>query len=63
MIDRLRQVLDGLRGRLSRRTEDAYKTRDLAEPGSVDETYARGQADAYGNAEDTVREAQDEADR
>lgn len=63
MIDRLRQILGGLQGRLSRRAEDAYKARDQATDGSFEEAYAQGQAQAYGESADAIRDAQAEADR
>jgi hypothetical protein len=60
---KLQRVLGRLYGGLAGRAEDAYATRDAAdaEGDSEAQTYAAGQASAYGQAAQSVREAQDEA--
>lgn len=63
MIDRLRQTLRDLRGRLGRRAEDSYKMRDAADSGSLAESRAGGKAEGFAESADAVREAQDDADR
>jgi hypothetical protein len=60
---RLQGVLGRLYGGLAARAEDAYRSRDAAdaEGDSEAQTYAAGQAQAYGQAAQSVRDAQDEA--
>jgi hypothetical protein len=60
---RLQGVLGRLYGALADRAEDAYRTRDEAdvEGDSEAQTYAAGQAQAYGQAAQSVRDAQDDA--
>jgi hypothetical protein len=60
----LQKVLSRLRQKLVGKAETAYSDRDAAdETGRRDaQVYAAGEAHAYGDAADTVRDAQDEAD-
>lgn len=60
----LQRVLGILRAKLSGQTEDAYRERDAAEGrGDFNAlSYAAGEAHAYGKAEDSVRNAQRDAD-
>ena len=60
---KLQRVLARLYGGLAGRAEDAYRTRDAAEDegNSEAQAYAAGQARAYGEAAQSVRDAQDEA--
>jgi hypothetical protein len=60
-MPRLKAALKRLRGSLMRRTEDAYTVRDQAAT-SHDETYADGEAHAYGVAADAVRDEQSATD-
>ena len=52
-LRRLREVFSG-------RAEDAYLERDTAKHDSHEESYAAGEAHAYGIASDDVRKAQEE---
>jgi hypothetical protein len=60
---KLQGVLGRLYGALAGKAEDAYRTRDTAdsEGDSEAQIYAAGQAQAYGEAAQSVREAQDDA--
>jgi hypothetical protein len=59
---RLQGVLGRLHGNFADKAEDAYRDRDAA--GNLGgRMYAAGQAQAYGQAEETVRKAQAEADK
>jgi hypothetical protein len=59
----LRETLRKLRASLSGKAEDAYRDRDAARSRSNEESFAAGEAHAYGDASDQVREAQDAEDR
>ena len=63
ILTRLQKVLANLRGKLVGKTEKAYRDRDEADKNNEHhaQTYAAGEAHAYGQAEQAVREAQDEA--
>jgi hypothetical protein len=60
---KLQAALGRLQSRLAGRAVDAYRVRDAAdaEGNSEAQTYAAGQAQAYGQAAESVREEQDEA--
>jgi hypothetical protein len=60
----LHKVLDRLRRKLAGKAETAYSDRDAAdETGRRDaQVYAAGEAHAYGEAVEAVRDAQDEDD-
>ncbi len=60
----LQKVLAGLRSNLSSKAEDAHRDRDEADRRNKheDKTYAAGEAHAYGEAEEVVRDAQREAE-
>jgi len=61
----LQRVLAGLQNALSGKTEDAYRARDAAEERRDPEgqTYAAGEAHGYADSAQSVRDAQDEADK
>jgi hypothetical protein len=61
----LQKVLGRLQQKLAGKAETAYGDRDAAdETGRRDaQVYAAGEAHAYGEAADAVRDAQDEADK
>jgi len=63
VINELREKLHGLRGRFARSAESAYKDRDEADSHSNAESFAAGEAHAYGVAADAVREEQEPGDR
>jgi hypothetical protein len=59
MLNRLKTVLERLQGRFNRKAEEAYDERDAAtDPGK--ESYAAGEAHAFGVAADDVRAAEKE---
>jgi hypothetical protein len=60
---RLQDVLGRLQGKFAGKTEDAYRDRDAADlnGNQAAQTYAEGEAHAYGEAAESVREAQDDA--
>ena len=58
MLDGLISTLRRLRGRLAGKAEEAYEKRDSAESDSREESYAAGEAHAYGVAADEVRKEQ-----
>lgn len=62
IADRLKKTLQRLRAVLSGKAEEAYRERDDAKEQSDAETYAAGEAHAYGIASDEVRKAQQEQD-
>ena len=60
---RLQKVLARLQSKLGSKAEDAYRDRDEASMRNEHDahTYAAGEAHAYGEAVEDVRDAQDEA--
>jgi hypothetical protein len=63
--NKLQQVLAALQEKLGGKTEDAYRERDEADSRNKPEAraYAAGEAHAYGQAAEAVRDAQTEADK
>jgi hypothetical protein len=55
---RLKSILDRLRHSFSDHAEDSYRARDQAIDDSEAETFAKGEAHAYGVASDEVRSAE-----
>ncbi len=55
---RLKTTLERLRLSLNRKTETAYAERDEAAPSSTEESFAAGEAYAYGDAAEDVRKEQ-----
>lgn len=47
---------------MSEKAEDAYRERDAAALESRDESFAAGEAHAYGDASDEIRDAQEQVD-
>lgn len=62
-MPRLKMTLERLRTSLNRKTETAYAERDEAAPSSTEESFAAGEAYAYGDAADEVRDEQLDEDR
>lgn len=62
---KLQAVLTRLRERFSVRAEDAYRARATADASGRQNaaSYAAGQAQAHGRDEESVRDAQDEAEK
>jgi len=59
LLNELKSVLQQLRTKLFKRTEQAYTDRDEGVT-DQDRSYAAGEAHAYGRAEKDVRDAQEE---
>lgn len=62
VLDSVKEVLGRLRRSLSAKAETAYGDRDAAGEDSEKESYASGEAHAYGAAADEVRDAENKAD-
>jgi hypothetical protein len=56
VIEKFSGTLNRMRRRFSDKAEAAYVARDAANGGSREEAYAAGQATAYGEADDAMRE-------
>lgn len=63
LTTRVRDTMSRLQGLFSGKAERAYKRRDKAEPESHIESFADGEAHAYGVASDDVREAREGEDK
>jgi hypothetical protein len=64
VLDRLKDILEGLRESLSGKADQAYVERDAAQKGMDKRAadYAEGEGHAYGIAEGEIRDAQKAAD-
>lgn len=62
MLERIREILKNLQVLLSSKAERAYKRRDEATNDSHAESYADGEAHAYGVASDAARESRKSQD-